>query len=266
LVSYGNLVYFKKVFSSSLNYKDHKNVLSISKLTLKNATNLTNTRNISPTLGEGVYSIPDAANILDFPIDMVRRWIKTYWENKFTSDKGTYTWGKGRDRGFNFHTLVELIAIYALREKDVSFHKIIEVRTFLREELKVEYPFASEKVMSDGDKFYFVLDKTALVDINLKRQISIKKLVEPYCEKLNFDAIDTLANQFWPLGKDRSVVVDPDHRLGEPVIKDTNISPNVLASMVAAGDSIEMVADIYRLQPHQVQDAVDYFRRSHVAA
>lgn len=227
---------------------------------------MTTTRNISPTIGEGVYSVPDAAKILGFPIKKVRRWIKTYWEDKFTGKGGAYTWGDGRDRGFNFHTLVELIAIYALREKEVSFHKIIEARAFLQQELNVEYPFASEKVMSDGKQFYFAINKTALVDVNLKRQTSIKQLVEPYCEKLDFDAIDTLANQFWPLGKDRSVVVDPNHRLGEPVITGTNISADVLASMVAGGDSIEMVADIYRLQPKQVQDAVDYSERTHVAA
>lgn len=227
---------------------------------------MTTTRKISPTIGEGVYSVPDAAEILDFPIDKVRRWIKKYWEDKFTGEDGSYTWGEGRDRSFNFYTLVELIAIYALREKNVSFHKIIEARRFLQKELDVEYPFASKKVMSDGEKFYFAINKTVLMDVNLTRQTSIKDLVEPYCKKLDFDAIDTLANQFWPLGKDRSIVVDPKHRFGEPVIAGTNISADVIASIAASGDSIEMIADIYRLKPSQVKDAVAYVEQTHVAA
>ncbi len=224
------------------------------------------TKNISPTIGEGVYSVPDAAAILGFPINKVRRWIKTYWEDKFNDENGSYTWGEGRDRGFNFYTLVELIAIYALREKEISFHKIIEARSFLQKELNVEYPFASEKVMSDGQKFYFAINKTVLMDVNLSRQTSIKDLVEPYCKKLDFDAIDTLANQFWPLGKDHSIVVDPKHRFGEPVIEGTNISADVIASMVEGGDSIEMIADIYRLKPNQIEDAVNYVEQTHVAA
>jgi len=65
----------------------------------------------TPEIGSGVYSVPDAADILGFPIDKIRRWIKSYWENKFIDDGTPYTWGEGRERGFNFHTLVELIAI-----------------------------------------------------------------------------------------------------------------------------------------------------------
>lgn len=227
---------------------------------------MTTTRNISPTIGEGVYSVPDAAKILGFPVNKVRRWIKTYWEDKFTGTAGAYTWGDGRDRGFNFHTLVELIAIYALREKNVSFYKIIEARAFLQEELKVEYPFASKKVMSDGKQFYFAISNAVLMDVNLTKQTSIKDLVEPYCKKLDFDAIDTLANQFWPLGKDRSIVVDPEHRFGEPIIEGTNISAEVIASMIAGGDDIDMIADIYRLKPSQIRDAITYCERTHVAA
>lgn len=227
---------------------------------------MTSNRNISPTIGEGVYSVPDAAKILGFPIDKIRRWIKTYWEDKFANKSGAYTWGEGRDRGFNFHTLVELIAIYALREKNVSFHKIIEARKFLQNELNTEYPFASKKVMSDGEQFYYAINNSVLLDVNLSRQTSIKDLVEPYCEKLDFDAIDLLASQFWPLGKERSIVVDPHHRFGEPIVEGTNISADVIASMIDAGDDIDMIADIYRLTPKQVRDAVAFFERKHVAA
>jgi hypothetical protein len=108
----------------------------------------------NPTIGTGIYSIPDAANILGFPIDKIRRWIKQYWENKFASNGASYTWGEGKDRGFNFYTLVELIAIYALREDEISFNKIIKARNHLRKILNVEYPFATKKIMSDGEKFF----------------------------------------------------------------------------------------------------------------
>jgi uncharacterized protein (DUF433 family) len=230
------------------------------------AVTLKTTLDISPAIGEGIYSVTDAANILGFPVHKVRRWIKTYWEDRFVESAGSYTWGEGRDRGFNFHTLVELIAIYALREKGVSFHKIIEVRQFLQNEFNTEYPFASKKVISDGKRFYFAISNAVLLDVNLKRQTSIKKLVEPYCKKLDFDAIDKLANQFWPLGKERSVVVDPKHRFGEPVIDGTNISVDVLASMVAGGDPVEMVAELYHLKTGQVKDAVAYVERAQEAA
>lgn len=227
---------------------------------------MNNTANISPTVGEGVYSVPDAARILNFPVDKVRRWVKKYWEDKFTAEKNGYTWGEGRDRGFNFHTLVELIAIFALREQSVSFHKIIKARKFLCDEFNTDYPFASKKVMSDGQQFYYAISKTVLLDVNLARQTSIKKLVEPYCEKLDFDKINLLAKQFWPLGKERSIVVNPNHRFGEPVVDGTNISADILASMAAGGDDVNMIADLYQLNPDQVEDAIAYHERVHAAA
>jgi uncharacterized protein (DUF433 family) len=217
-------------------------------------------------MGLGVYSVPDASRILGFPVDTIRRWVKTYWEDKFSNSPKQYTWGEGKDRGFNFYTLVELIAIHALREKNVSFQKIIEARRFLQKELNTEYPFASSKVMSDGEQFYYTISKTELMDVNLSKQLSIKKIVEPYCEKLDFSSIDLLARRFWPLGKSKSVVVDPEHKFGEPTIEGTNISVDIIASMVEGGDNVEMIANIYRLTPQQVKDAVKYCEEKHVAA
>lgn len=219
-----------------------------------------------PEIGSGVYSVPDAARILGFPIDKVRRWIKNYWENKFAEDGTPYTWGDGKDRGFNFYTLVELIAIYALRENNVSFQKIISARSHLKEVLGVEYPFASKQVMSDGDKFFYQIDENLLLDVNLKNQYSFKDIVEPYCNKLDFDAIDTLAERFWPLGKDRSIVVDPKHRLGEPTISGTNISVDIIAGMAARGESVETIASIYELSTGQVKDAIAFNEGNRVAA
>lgn len=219
-----------------------------------------------PEIGSGVYSVPDAAHILGFPIDKVRRWIKSYWENKFTADGTPYTWGEGRDRGFNFYTLVELIVIYALREKNVSFQKIISARSHLKKIIGVEYPFASKQIMSDGDKLFYQIDEDLLLDVNLKNQYSFKDIVKPYCNKLDFDAIDKLAERFWPLGKDRNIVVDPKHRLGEPTISGTNISVAIIAGMAARGEDVETIANVYGLTARQVKDAIEFKDGTRVAA
>jgi uncharacterized protein (DUF433 family) len=220
----------------------------------------------TPEIGSGVYSVPDAADILGFPIDKIRRWIKSYWENKFADDGTPYTWGEGRDRGFNFYTLVELIAIYALRENNVSFKKIIEARSHLKDTLNVEYPFATKKVMSDGEKFFYQIDQELLLDVNLKNQYSFKDIVEPYCNKLDFDAIDTLAERFWPLGKDRNVVVDPKHRFGEPTISGTNIAVDIIAGMASKGEKISKIAKLYDLTEDQVTDAIEFKNGPRIAA
>ncbi|MEM6263225.1 MAG: hypothetical protein AAGI38_12005, partial [Bacteroidota bacterium] len=58
-----------------------------------------------PSLGEGVYSIPDIARILSLPQLKVRRWVKEYWDGRFDYD---YSRGEGVSKTVNFYTLIEL--------------------------------------------------------------------------------------------------------------------------------------------------------------
>ncbi|MCG2587185.1 hypothetical protein [Rhodohalobacter sulfatireducens] len=56
---------------------------------------------IEPQLGKGIYSIPDAAAILNMPMGKVRRWLNKYWELEFLQDVGEgYTWGEKREKLF----------------------------------------------------------------------------------------------------------------------------------------------------------------------
>ena len=54
-------------------------------------------------------------------------------------------------------------------------------------------------------------------------------------------------------------VVDPHHRLGEPIVENTNISAESIFSFYNAGESIPDIASLYDLSEKQVKDAVDFF-------
>lgn len=61
----------------------------------------TNFTAIESQLGKGIYSIPDAAIILDMPLNKVHRWVNKYWELEFIQNGGfdsSYTWGEKRER------------------------------------------------------------------------------------------------------------------------------------------------------------------------
>ena len=67
-----------------------------------------------PKLGEGIFTIPVASDILEIPRELVSRWIKKYWEMDFLRDEqDKYTWGESRDKAFNFYTFVEIITVYS---------------------------------------------------------------------------------------------------------------------------------------------------------
>lgn len=218
---------------------------------------------IEPQLGKGIYSIPDAAAILNMPMGKVRRWIKKYWELEFLQDIGErYTWGESREKAFHFLTLIEIIAVDSFREIGVSFPKIKLAHAKLSEILDTRYPFAHAELMTDGKRIFYKLLDTSLLEVDEKQQLSFEKLVAPYCKKIDFQDKTHLAERFWPLGKDHQIVVDPHHSFGQPVIKGTNTTVETIYSMLNAGESPEFVASIYDLNLNAVEDVLSFMKRN----
>lgn len=218
-----------------------------------------------PELGKGIYSIPDAAQILSMPTSKVRSWVNKYWEHDFLGKKNSsgYTWGEQREKAFDFLTLIEIIAVDSFREIGVSFPKIKLAHQKLSEMLKTKYPFAHAELMSDGNNVFYDIE-SSLLELSEKQQFSFTELVAPYCKKIDFQQKTLLAERFWPLGKDHQIVVDPHHSFGRPIITGTNITTDAILSMLKAGESPEFIASIYNLDLSEVKD-VELFMNLNVA-
>ena len=54
------------------------------------------------------------------------------------------------------------------------------------------------------------------------------------------------------------VVIDPAVKFGRPVIAGTGVPTGTVAKFVKAGESIEELAEDYRVQPAQIEEAVRY--------
>lgn len=220
-----------------------------------------------PDIGEGVFTNSDAAAILNLPTDKVRRWVKKYWEMDFlqhTVDADAdirYTWGEKREKAINFFTLIEIIMVHYLRREGAGFQKIKTAHKELGEMKQTLYPFAHAEVWTDRKNLFYDL-KTSVMELDSKRQLSFSEMVKPYCKKIDFRESTRLAERFWPLGKDRSVVVDPHHHFGQPVISGTNITTDSIISMINAGESPDFIASIYELNVNAVKDAMEFEDRS----
>jgi uncharacterized protein (DUF433 family) len=59
-------------------------------------------------------------------------------------------------------------------------------------------------------------------------------------------------------------VIDPHHAFGRPVISGTNITTEALACLIRGGEKVEDVAQDFRLEPEQVEEAWAFER--HLAA
>jgi uncharacterized protein (DUF433 family) len=226
---------------------------------------------IMPRLGEGVYTMPDAARILGLPLPRVQRWITGYSrvlaQGCRTHSRGIVDggcWGLGPQRGLNFLALIEVFTFAALRHLRVSSQRIRKARAELGERFNTAYPFASHQLLSDGPQILVVLgtiEEPVLMILGENGQTALRKVVEPFCRKIDFCRSTSLAESFWPLGREHAVVVDPRHGFGRPTIAGTNITTEVIAQFVKAGESLDLVGYEFEVPKNAVVDAVAFEQR-----
>jgi uncharacterized protein (DUF433 family) len=219
-----------------------------------------------PHLGQGIYTITDAALILNFPASKLRTWINTYWRTIYKEipaikNDDFYIWGESRSTAFNFYTLIEIFTVMSLRNLGVTFKTINSARNELSRILNTKYPFAFENLMSDGKKIIITLDEFKLLELGTNGQTALRKIIEPFCKKLDFDKQNELAYRYWPLGKSSSIVVDPKHGFGRPTISGTNISIDAINNLLIAGEKKEDIAYLYDLSMEQIEQVNRFSNR-----
>jgi len=211
-------------------------------------------------LGNGIYTVPDLALILQLPQHKVRRWLVDFYDQRLAENKGRYSWGEGRERATNFLTLIEFYVFYMLREQKIGAGKILEAHKHMSKELKTPYPFASYKLLVNKKHILYGIDEDTWVHADRSNQIVIHKIIEDFFKKVDFSDND-LAKRFWPLGKDHSIVVDPHHQFGQPVIHGTNINAATIFSMYESGEPLPTIGILYDLTEEQVNDAIAFCKR-----
>ena len=208
-------------------------------------------------LGAGLYTVPDLALILQLPQHRVRRWLTDFFDQRLAGTDGNYSWGEGKDRGTNFLTLIEFYVFYMLRHQKVSVAKILEAHKHMAKELKTYYPFASYKLLVSKNQILYGKDEETWVRADNTNQIVIHKILEQFFLKIDFSDKD-LAQRLWPMGRESSIVVDPHHQYGQPVISGTNITAETINSMYESGESQSTIGILYDLTEKQVNDAIDF--------
>lgn len=81
--------------------------------------------------------------------------------------------------------------------------------------------------------------------------------MEPFVKQLEFTK-DNQLTRWWPLGKERTVVLDPVRNFGLPTAATSGVLAQVLTRSLKANKSIEEVARWYEVQPDEVRDVVEF--------
>lgn len=218
------------------------------------------TEELNQQLGAGIYTLPDVAFLLKLPQGKVRRWMKDFWDTKLSEQhQNNYSWGTGRNKATNFYMLIEFYVFYQLRELNVSTNKILIAHKDMAEQMDTPYPFASSKLFTDGKNILFTHKDGTIVEADKSRQAAFKEIIENFCKKITFSTTSQMAENFYPLGPDKHIVVNPHHQFGQPVVSETNILAETLYDLYLAGESIPFLSRLYQLQETDVENAISLF-------
>ncbi len=219
-------------------------------------------------VGNGVYSVPEAARLTGIQPGRIRRWTKGYdfrKRDRSRSQSSALFAGSYRDvggkPGLSFLDLIEIRFVEAFRSYGVSLQAIRIAAHRAAIELNVEHPFATSRFYTDRHRIFLRAaeqdQNVELIDL-VGNQYAIDEILTPHLiEGMEFSASD-LAERWWPLGKQKDVLIDPNRRFGQPVIGSVNIPTVILAGAYEANGSYEAVAEWMEVDELAVRLAVEF--------
>jgi len=213
-------------------------------------------------LDRELYDVPLAAGVLRMSPSTLHWWLEggkrhgRFYDPVIrpepTGNKAV-TWGE----------LVE--ARYLLGYRRDLLVSLASLRRFIadvREALNVPYPLAHERPwVGEGRRLLVSAQRSSELPEELwamwvaeSGQILLTPPGESFLERVEFD--DDQAVRIRPVGKESSIVIDPQVRFGMASVH--GIPTEALAGQVRAGDPIEMVAEDFELPLDHVIAALNY--------
>jgi uncharacterized protein (DUF433 family) len=215
-------------------------------------------------LNTGIYSIPEASRLTGVSKGRIGRWLRGYhsglrgrnypplWSSQLPCIENTVALG--------FLDLIEIKWVNAFLKAGVSWSTIHKVREKAQElYTDTAHPFCTKQFVTDGRQILRDLfEETGEESLHeiATDQIVFAEITKPFLKELDFEDGEFL--RWWPLGKDRPIVVDPRKNFGQPTIAKEGIPTQNLARSYKANGSFEEVARWYETSAEFVKEAVDY--------
>jgi len=217
--------------------------------------------------GKGIYTLPTAAKILKINPQKMRRWVNgyTFYKNKVSQPgKPLINIEFGRDSSdtvISFLDLAELLFISKFIHYGISVQKIRKAANTASKILKTDHPFALQKMYTDGRSIFAELaqkeNDTSFLDL-LDSQYELREIIDStLLGCIDFNEYNH-AKRWWPLGKEGSIVLDPERNMGQPILNKYNVRTELLYGLFRTNHSISEICDWYELDENEVIVAIEY--------
>lgn len=217
-------------------------------------------------VGRGVYTVAEASLLTGVDRHRISRWTRGY-TFMYHGTRQIMSAIIGREAEsdetpiLTFADLMELRFLDAFRKNGVSTKALRIAAQRAKELLGRHHPFSTQIFKSDGRTILAEITKETgdrvFLDI-VNDQYVFEKVIASYLYSgLDFNDLKEPA-RWWPMGKDRTVVIDPRRSFGAPIVSKAGIPTKILKSAVDAEKSVEFVAKWYGAAIDEVKDAVEF--------
>jgi uncharacterized protein (DUF433 family) len=181
-------------------------------------------------IGVGLYSFPEAAQIVGEPTSTLRRWARpgdALVPRKLDPSEQTLT----------FVELMEMHFIKMFRDQGVSLQTIRRASRTARTRFRTDYPFSVKRFDTDGRTIFATLKgktrSTVLIEDLEKGQYVFEKILRPFFRKLDYRNQEIA--RYWPCSRHGRIVLDPARKFGKPIDAETGVPTSSIVDALSAG-------------------------------
>ena len=230
--------------------------------------------------GTGIYTLPDAARLIQVPAGKIHRWLYGYQFTRKSREESVRTfsaplWTPQLSQAefdakvIGFNDLLEVRFVAAFVNHGLPLHVVRACLESARSIVGNAYPLTSGLFKTDGKTIFAEAMKKAVAEgalLDLKtKQLAFKDIISPSLYAgIEYDG--QKAKKWYPQyttsAKQRQVVVDPERQFGSPIVEETGTPTSVLyASYLAEGatqHAVLQTSRAYETSAKLVESAIRY--------
>lgn len=221
-----------------------------------------NKRGKPDLLEAGIYTIPDVAELVEAPIEVVRIWIEGH-TGKQQPVIDNQLGRVGGKTAVSFANLMELRFIARFHAEGVRLNEIRAIMQEARETLHHPHPFSTRTVFkTDGRKIVADIARRngvqLIYDLKTRNYEMPAIVMKSLKENVVFDP-DGEAIAWTPRPEIApNVIVHPRISFGRPVLRESHVPTAAVAKSMEVEKSASFVADVFEIPTRHVKEAIRF--------
>lgn len=205
------------------------------------------------------YTLAEAAKHLDMAPSTLRFWVV---KRQLVRSLPAETSGAAT---LPFMALAEAQFIRRLRKVGLSLQAVAEGIMTLRDELGPDYLLEGQLAHNGRDVLVRLADRDSEWERARDQQKGIPGVIELGLDTITFDEAGIPQQIRLDFYDGAEVIIDPRFAFGQPVLDNRGVRVEDLAQMFFAGESVDVVADEYRVTRQDVEAVVRVYGRTRAA-